>query len=204
MAVQKLKPKRDLTGKQFGRLTVIGFNSYKEKHNRRKDFWNVKCSCGNEKILHGNVMVSGGVLSCGCLLKERYAELGEITRKRNSLPKGEAALNTLFANYKLRAINKELQFNLTKQEFKTLVIENCEYCGSEPNNLMKKKTMNGGMVYNGIDRVDNSLGYVKSNCITACEICNKAKRDLTIEEFITWIQRITQSNSWKKLIKVKN
>jgi len=203
MPIKKLLfPRRNLTGKIFGRLTVTKFSHYVEKTNRRQDFWETKCECGNIKCILGNSLVVGGTNSCGCFLKEHYATLAEKARVRNSLPKGEASFNLILANYKDRAKKKKLKFNLTIEEFKEFITANCEYCDATPANVCKKKRSNGEFIYNGIDRLDNTKGYIKSNCITACEVCNKAKRDLTLEEFISWIKRISQSNSWKKLIKV--
>jgi hypothetical protein len=43
---------------------------------------------------------------------------------------------------------------------------------------------------NGIDRADNALGYTVENSVSCCKICNIAKRDLTIEEFIFWGKRL--------------
>lgn len=58
--------KRDFTGLRFGRLVVISF-SHKDK--RRKSYWNVKCDCGNTKIVAG-FNLGTNINSCGCLQKE--------------------------------------------------------------------------------------------------------------------------------------
>lgn len=203
-AKKLLFPRRNLTGQIFGRLTVIKFYTYKNVGNRRKDYWETRCECGNIKNILGNSLVSGGISSCGCLLKEHYSTLSEKARKRNSLPKGEASFNSILASYKDRAKKKKLKFHLSDEEFREFITSNCQYCDSIPINICNKKKSNGSFTYNGIDRLDNNKGYVKVNCITACEVCNKAKRDLTLEEFITWIQRISRSNNWKKLLKVQN
>ena len=44
--------------------------------------------------------------------------------------------------------------------------------------------------YNGVDRVDNSLGYIKENCVACCKICNNAKSTLSISEWQEWIIRV--------------
>ena len=57
----------DLTGKRFGRLTVI------EKHNQDKwGGWNWfgKCDCGNESIVSGGHLRGMKTKSCGCSRKE--------------------------------------------------------------------------------------------------------------------------------------
>ena len=30
---------------------------------------------------------------------------------------------------------------------------------------------------------NNEIGYTKENCVSCCEFCNKAKRNITIDEF---------------------
>jgi hypothetical protein len=202
MPAQKLlKPRRDLTNKKFGKLTVTSFSHYKQSKNRRFDIWNVKCLCGNEKKVQGNSLVTGGTCSCGCLLKANYKTLADRTRKRNSLPKGKAAFNSLINSYRTRAKLKNHSFSLTEEEFKMLVTSNCQYCGVSPKTEHRRKKANGSFLHNGIDRLDSNYGYSLSNCITACEICNKAKRDLSLEEFVNWLTRITSTNIWKKFIK---
>ena len=37
--------------------------------------------------------------------------------------------------------------------------------------------------YNGIDRLDSSLGYTKDNIVTCCKICNYAKNKMKFEDF---------------------
>lgn len=45
-------------------------------------------------------------------------------------------------------------------------------------------------IYNGIDRVDNAVGYILENCIPCCEFCNKAKGTKTYFDFLDWICRL--------------
>ncbi len=44
--------------------------------------------------------------------------------------------------------------------------------------------------YNGVDRVDKSIGYTKTNCVTCCSICNMSKRQLSLQEWLHWVDRI--------------
>ena len=57
----------DLTGKSFGRLTVIG-RSGKDKHDNI--IWKCLCSCGNIIHTKGWYLRKGGTRSCGCLRLE--------------------------------------------------------------------------------------------------------------------------------------
>ena len=57
----------DLTGKKFGKLTVIERNNSFKKVVR----WVCKCDCGNIKIVRGYCLKDGSTISCGCLLGKR-------------------------------------------------------------------------------------------------------------------------------------
>lgn len=56
----------ELTGKKFGRLTVIK----RVEKNNSVVVWNCRCTCGNTKEVRAGNLKSGGVKSCGCLLKD--------------------------------------------------------------------------------------------------------------------------------------
>lgn len=64
------KPRTDLTGMKFNRLTVIGYNE-KASENKKGAYWNCECECGNICIVDGSKLKSGGTKSCGCLQKEK-------------------------------------------------------------------------------------------------------------------------------------
>lgn len=57
----------DLTGKRFGRLTVIR-RAPNNKDGRA--MWLCRCDCGNERIIMGKCLRNGHTQSCGCLNKD--------------------------------------------------------------------------------------------------------------------------------------
>ena len=59
----------DLTGRRFGKLTVI--RSVKDKSNHT--LWECRCDCGNMKTVKAFNLKSGYVNSCGCL-REKSGE----------------------------------------------------------------------------------------------------------------------------------
>lgn len=71
----------DLTGKRFGRLIVIGF-SHRDQHKNK--LWYCRCDCGNESIVRGGNLVSGGSTSCGCYRRERRTKHGHSKRGKIS------------------------------------------------------------------------------------------------------------------------
>lgn len=69
----------DLTGKKFGRLTVI------EEAGRSKQKavkWRCKCECGNETIVVSFSLRSGDTKSCGCLRREIAISTGKKSIKK--------------------------------------------------------------------------------------------------------------------------
>jgi hypothetical protein len=67
--------------------------------------------------------------------------------------------------YRERAMKKCLQFELTAERFKEVVAEACYICGK----------MEGHGHRNGVDRVDNTRGYVEGNMRACCGECNSMK-----------------------------
>lgn len=56
----------DLTGRKYGRLTVVENAGYVNG----KISWKCRCDCGNEKIVPSVYLSSGSTKSCGCLYDE--------------------------------------------------------------------------------------------------------------------------------------
>lgn len=66
-----VKVKEDLTGRRFGRLTVLYRAADKVQNNGAiLPQWHCKCDCGNETDVLQVTLKTGGTKSCGCLRKE--------------------------------------------------------------------------------------------------------------------------------------
>ena len=61
----------DLTGKQFGRLTVIKKGPSSSVAGGGNARWYCRCICGNESLVLSVDLRGGHTQSCGCLQKER-------------------------------------------------------------------------------------------------------------------------------------
>lgn len=162
-------------------MTVIKKIDTPEYINNKKAhiYWLCKCNCGNEKIVHGGNLKNNQVISCGCYQKEM-----------SSLPYGESNLNRLFKNYEHHAKNRNLSFELTRDEFSKLTKQKCSYCGKPPLQEKKGTRTNGVYIYNGIDRIDSSIGYIKNNVVSCCGQCNKAKLNYSEKDFLEWVGRV--------------
>ncbi len=182
--------KTDKIGRKFGKLTVLSMAPSFVRKDRNGTFSMCKCACecGSHTIVRLNNLVSGITKSCGCLVKER-------SQNRSKGPPGEAGLIRVYVGYKGSAKKRNRKFELSKEQFKKLTQDACHYCGSPPVKLMTTGSKNSNYYYNGIDRKDNTLGYVLDNCLSCCECCNKAKGTKSYEEFIEWIKRLTSFRS---------
>jgi len=70
----------------------------------------------------------------------------------------------------------------------------CFYCGTPPSQRKRSPGQVGEhatYVYNGVDRVDNEVGYVAENCVPCCWRCNKAKGSMTQREFLDMAMAIS-------------
>ena len=164
----------NLIGKRFGKVVVI-----KRDKTREGVYWICKCDCGNEKSIPAVTLKTGKCISCGCYRFEA-----------NALPKYEAAKNRLIEEYINKSKEKNIVFELTREEFFKLTEQDCFYCGVEPYKIKRCHSTHGDYIYNGIDRIDSSKGYVLGNVVPCCHTCNFAKRTMEIDEFMNWVEKV--------------
>jgi hypothetical protein len=77
-----------------------------------------------------------------------------------------------FQTYAKSANSRNFEFRLTEEEFQDFLARPCYLCGLPPESGI------------GIDRIDNSKGYVLDNCRPCCGHCNLMKRDMTYEQLL--------------------
>ena len=169
-------------GNRYGRLLVIKRAGSNDRGNA---VWLCKCDCGNETEVPGIVLRDGRTKSCGCLRDEFLGKM----------PKGEAAFNSLLDNYRRNAEKRGIEFDLSEQEFRSLTEQDCYYCGSPPLASYTSSGCNGDYIYNGVDRVNNELGYIVDNCVPCCKFCNRAKGWDSHEVLIAYLDRVAAFRS---------
>ena len=172
----------DLVNKRFGKL--IALELLEEVNYNRTRMWRCICDCGREVKRASTKLKNKEIHSCGCVAHLRNA----------TTTAGESGLNSLYSSYRSAANRRNLLFNIDKAKFKSLTKANCYYCGISPEKVQygsrNAKRGFGAYQYNGIDRVDNTLGYIEGNIVTCCSICNLAKHNHTSEEFANWMARM--------------
>ena len=181
-----LKITKDMAGQRFGQLVVL--EQAEGRATNRSAYWLCQCDCGNKTVVRGNSLRRGDTKSCGCLGEESRAQ-SQVARR---LPLGEACFRHLFASYKKGARNRDLAFELTREQFRRLTEMPCWYCGAGPAQVKHLEQCYGDYIYNGIDRVDNTQGYTPENCVPCCKMCNVKKGVLGYDEFLEWVHRIAE------------
>jgi len=169
------------TGERFGKLVVLSFSHCDKYENYSRSYWNCLCDCGNIVEVRRDHLTRGKTRSCGCLRSEKRGYRTD---------EGHTSLVKIFCNYKHEAKKKKREFEITFEQFERISKLNCYYCGSEPFGYSFMKGANGGVSYNGMDRIDSSRGYTLDNVVPCCGICNRAKLDMTQSDFFLWIKRI--------------
>lgn len=89
------------------------------------------------------------------------------------------------SSYCFSAKKRNIEWGLTNDEFKSIYNEDCHYCGHKSN----------PSDYNGVDRYDNTIGYIVGNCVSACEHCNFYKSDFSVEYWISKLIKIWNNHS---------
>ena len=173
-------PHEDMTGQKFGKLTVILYAG-KSTRKDRSSRWVCKCECVGEKVATRLDLLNGYVKSCGCNGAGVANYIGEV-----------AVENAQYGIYQRSAKHRGISFDLTKEEFISIIHQPCHYDGF----MDRKNTQWGNERFeiNGIDRLDPTKGYTMDNCVPCCKNCNYAKRSMSDEEFTSWIQRLINFN----------
>ena len=92
-------------------------------------------------------------------------------KKYDATPKGK------LSTYKKSAVRRGHPWGIETDIFYALLTQECHWCGGP-----------GG----GVDRLDSDLGYCVENCVPCCKICNIAKNELSVADFLSWISRVAQ------------
>lgn len=174
-------------GDVIGNLKIIKKDKVRETKGGAKitQWWCECLLCGSitskstQNIQHSK--------SCGC---ERYIRGYKVKGSGKQSPKDtDATINCLISIYKSNSKKRNINFNLSYSEVVELINKECFYCGDTYSNTLKKKNY-PDLKYNGIDRIDNNIGYEFKNCISCCSECNKMKRNSAVDDFYMRCYRI--------------
>jgi hypothetical protein len=175
----------DLLNKKLNKLLILKIYSV---NNQR--YCQCQCDCGKVNVFKLFMVAKGKIKSCGCLKDE--TRIKNLTGAgHNKLDKGVAASHCLFKNYLRDAKRRDLNFDLTLEQFLELTKQNCYYCEATPSKIMhNRRIKDSGYIYNGIDRLNNDEGYTLTNSVACCKECNYMKSSMSFESFKSKIEKI--------------
>jgi 5-methylcytosine-specific restriction endonuclease McrA len=173
------------TGKVQGNYRVLGIGERPSSHL-------VECiHCGTKRDIDRSTLAASarGSNQPDCCRPKLFKELGFTS----------ALHKRIDTVYRSGAEGRSLSYELSPATVEKLISANCTYCGIAPSATIRHSRKDAaGMLYNGIDRVDNSLGYTEENCVTCCGTCNYAKNTLSASDFQTWIDRLVAFQTSKQ------
>lgn len=143
--------KLDLTGQQFGRLTVIR----KDGKLGQQTAWLCRCECGNAVRLRTNALRSGNTRSCGCYAKEYQ-----------SMPKKYR--NGIFIDKLYKAWHAMIDrcTNSNNKSFSRYGGRGISVCNewNDYNAFAEWAIQNGYSEKLSLDRINNDGNYEPNNC----------------------------------------
>ena len=116
--------------------------------------------------------------------KSQYLKRRRIEQLNHALKSGylfgKPVIEVFYGRYKHGAEKRGVGFNLSLDQFGDYWQKDCHYCGT-------------GISTIGLDRVDNGSGYEEGNVVPCCTECNKMKRAMQVEDFISQCIKIAEN-----------
>lgn len=186
----------DLTGRTFGSLVAVSkLPPFRTATGVPMTAWNCVCACGNRKKIRTIALLTGKTKTCGSQSCPSWIEL-----HASRMAPSESGRNNLWALYKIRAIKKGLDFDLSKDQLGAIAASDCCYCGAKPSLKIVRWGAKSTFIYNGIDRIDSAGGYVIGNVQPCCMTCNKMKSSMPDAAFKAHIRRMYEVLSRSKAL----
>jgi hypothetical protein len=188
--LKKSRQFRDLTGRTYGKLTVMA-REIRTDTDCKQASWRCRCVCSNEKVVISYNLRKSSNPSCGCDLIERLSKAS--TKHGESGRAGKYRATNRYrmrASAKNRAKNRSLEFDLTLEDI--IIPEYCPVLGIKLD-LQASKMQNNSP---SLDRVDNSRGYTADNIAVISNRANRLKCDATAEELqkvVDWMRKMETS-----------
>lgn len=177
---------KDLTGKDFGRLTVL---KRAENNKHGQVCWLCVCICKTKLVVSGSHLNQRkGAISCGCWHKENLPDHARKNFTKHGLT--STPEYRMWVKAKSRAKEQGLPFDL---EVKDIVIPShcpvfniplaCGTNGFHPNSP-------------SLDKLIPNKGYVKGNVRVISNRANEIKKDASLEELealTAWLKKELQN-----------
>ena len=157
------RPKLDLIGKRFDRLTAIEF-VYPESQNR--GLWRCQCDCGETVLVKRTLLINGNYKSCGCWRRERG---------RRQLKTHGMSNSSEFATWKSMIARCHNKNDCGFFRYGGRGIQVCDRWRHSFHNFYSDMGPRPSK-HHCIDRINNDLGYSPENCRWTTPTINSRNR----------------------------
>ena len=176
---------QDLTGRKFGRLTVL--KTYRENN---LTYCDCKCICGNISKIRASNLKSNHTKSCGCLHQEMRVKSNITHGKSNT------RLWRIYHGIKARCINK----NSTKYYYYgARGIKVCDEWINNFENFYNWAINNGYKDDLTIDRIDVNGNYEPNNCRWID--LKQQTRNKRTTHYLTYKNKTHCITEWEEILK---
>lgn len=144
----------DLTGKIYGRLTVI-----EKVHNvnKKRYDWKCQCSCGNITIVAISSLNLGRTTSCGCIRNENAKNINKKHGESSSpIWKRWSAMRMRCRHNKKYYVNRGIKVCKSWEDYESFKLDMLDSFNKHVELHGEKNTT--------LDRIDPDKGYFKENC----------------------------------------
>ncbi len=182
---------KDLTGKRFGRLTVIKrADDYISPSGNHSTQWFCQCDCGNACIIAASSLIHGITSSCGCKSIETTKELCTTHGMTGT------RIYNLYYSMRGRCYNPD---SISYKKYGAKGITVCDEWMGEDGfiNFYNWSMANGYQEHLTIDRIDGTKGYSPDNCrwATYKEQANNTKATV----FLTYKGETKPASEWSEI-----
>lgn len=187
---KKNKVNEIIPGMVFDKWTVLSvpYTKVNSKSTKTDSYVDVGCRCGVKSVCMASSLIKGRSRGCRSCARKRIRTDDQLKI---------TSINDIYRDYKDSARIRGYEFKLSIEEFREFIFKNCFYCNSIPANIKKNK--HTITMYNGIDRLDNNIGYLRDNCLTCCSICNTMKLDYPATDFLEHMKKIFKFHKFNKV-----
>lgn len=172
-------------GQNVGNFTISHYEN-------GEGLYTLTCSCGKTSTGgHDHItrkismLMSEGYVACQSCMATYITNLRDEREKNDTM----YTYKDVYREYVKKAKSRDISFSISLEDCYNLFSKPCYYCGENPNNCRTRH--NGAKImYQGLDRIDNNVGYTKENVVPCCKYCNSFKMDRTTESFLEHVSKI--------------
>lgn len=162
------------------KLNKLQFIELTSKNLDGRQLAKFQCNCGNIHETQLRYYLNGKTKSCGC---EKYLGILNYKPSMSATYSSNRTFTKAYSQLKSNAKKRNIAFRITEDECKALLYQPCFYCNQEFDTPIS------------LDRIDNSKPYSILNVKPCCQVCNRMKLNLSIDEFLNHVAKITVAHN---------